>query len=222
MNYANVWHGVVTYCSVMSQSPRNNTWPSVSGAVFSEERSFCWQTLTFLTFKIFYMHKNKYKTVKERKKKDSGCLHQSKLIWCHIFPNRNRKWATKHKKSNNKKFREGRCSSQVVLRTREWPMWMCNPHTSLKIPRGSQGSTNQRTWQRTAIWPQTPPLTVEHLSSLPAAKWQIREEAREELSTPAAPFVFSHLIPSSTVPQLHPAHLPIAPPLYFSDPIMLK
>lgn len=54
-------------------------------------------------------------------------------------------------------------------------MWTC---TSLKIPRGSQGSTNQRSCQRTAIWPQTPPLTVEHLSSLPAAKWQIREAAQ--------------------------------------------
>ena len=60
------WH-----CA-MSQSPRikgRGCWRGVSGAVFSVgEQSFHWcGLLTFWTFKIFYMHSNLNKTLKEWK-----------------------------------------------------------------------------------------------------------------------------------------------------------
>ena len=57
---------------VMSQSHRKKRWDhwrGVSWAAFSMgERSFCWcGPLPFLTFKIFFAHKNIYKTLKENK-----------------------------------------------------------------------------------------------------------------------------------------------------------
>lgn len=82
----------------------------------------------------------------------------------------------------------------------------CNPHTWPKIPRGLWTWTNQRSWQQTAIWPQMPLLTAEHLSFLPAAKWRIKEAAGEELNTPDAAvlcplFLFTFFHYPSTAPS---------------------
>lgn len=92
----------------------------------------------------------------------------------------------------------------------------CNPHTWPEIPRGQWAWTNQRSWQQTAIWPQMPLLTAEHLSFLPAAKWQIKEAAGEELNTPDAALLrllFSfHVLPpslnhsSTAAPLFLPSH----------------